>query len=214
MNSNRITSVGFVLALAISMLITGCERWDVLETIINTKTISQSETMKRRFEEYIAALNNHDREKAMAFLAADFQLHFIEYDVQMTKDQMADVMGWDKGVNGVVSYKNLVIEANSVTGLFAEKNDFFKLVGIDVFQAQITYTFNESGMIVNQSYSPLPNQPSFQEKMQPAVAWARENRPDELDEIYDQNQMQFNVETAPRWVALLKEWRLATQNDE
>jgi len=47
--------------------------------------------------------------------------------------------------------------------------------------------------------------------MQPAVEWARENRPDELNEIYHQNQMQFNQQMGQRWVALLDEWKKATQ---
>jgi len=74
MTSTKNTSVGFVLAFATAVLMTGCERRSGVETTMKEKANSQTETMKRRFEEYITALNNHNREKAMGFLAADFQL--------------------------------------------------------------------------------------------------------------------------------------------
>ena len=165
--------------------------------------------MKYEFEAFITAHNDHDLEKALSFLSDDFQLHFTEYDIKVDKKEIANVLGWDKGVNGQVSYKNLVVEGDSITGWFTEKNDFFKLLGIDDCKAKITYTFDKSRLIVKQTYTPLANQPSFHEKMQPAVEWARENRPDELNEIYHQNQMQFNQEMGERWVELLKEWQKA-----
>ena len=168
--------------------------------------------MKKKFETYVAFLNDHVIEKALSFLSDGFHLRFTDYDFIIDKKEMVNVLGWDKAVNGRVSYKNLVVEGDAITGLFTEQNDFFKLVGIAELKAKITYTFDKSGLIINQIYTPLPNQPSFQEKMQPAIEWARENRPDELNEIYYQNQIQFNQVTGERWLALLKEWKNATQN--
>ena len=170
--------------------------------------------MKKKFESYVAVLNGHNIEKALSFLSDDFHLHFIDYELIIDKKGMVDVLGWDKGVNGRVSYKHLVVEGDSIRGLFTEQNDFFKLVGIDELRAKITYTFDKSGLIVEQFYTPLPDQPSFQEKMQPVIEWARENRPDEITEIYHQNQLQFNQEMGERWVALLKEWQKTIQNEK
>lgn len=166
--------------------------------------------MFKQFDAYFEALNSHQIDKTLGFLSNDFELHFTEYDFTIDKAGINDVLGWDKGVNGKVSYEKLVAEGDSITGLFTERNDFFKLVGIEELRATITYTFDSSGMIVKQSYTPLPNQPSFQDYMQPAIEWARTNRPNELTEIYPQNQMQFNQEMAERWVTLLKEWKTTT----
>ena len=179
---------------------------------MNCSSTNQSEMMKKKFETYVAFLNDHDIEKALSFLSEGFHLRFTEYDFNIDKKEMVNVLGWDKAVNGMVSYKNLVVTGDSITALFTEQNDFFKLVGIAELKAKITYTFDKSGLIVKQTYTPNPGQPSFQEKMQPAIEWARENRPDEINEIYHQNQMQFNQATGERWLALLKEWKNATQN--
>lgn len=167
--------------------------------------------MKRKFESYVACLNDHEIEKALSFLSDDFHIHFTDYDFTIDKKGMINVLGWDKGVNGGVSYKELVVEGDSITGLFTERNDFFELIGIKELMAKITFTFDKSRLIVRQSYTPLPNQSSFQVKMQLAVEWLRENRPGEIDEIYHQNQIQFNRESGERWLALLKEWKKATQ---
>jgi hypothetical protein len=170
-----------------------------------------NQTMREQFEAYIEAINNHKIEKSLSFLSDDFQLHFAGSDFSIDKNGMIDVLGWDKGVNGKVSCKNLVVEGDSITGIFTERNDFFKLIGIRELKSKNTYTFDESSLIEKQVYTPLPEQPSFQEKIQPAVTWARKNRPGELEEIYPNNQIQFNEEMAGRWMALLKEWKKATR---
>lgn len=179
--------------------------------IVSCSTNNQSEIMRKKFEAYFKTLNDHKIEKTLSFLSDDFHLHFTEYDFTIDKTGVINVLGWDKGVNGKVSYENLIVEEDSITGVFIERNDFFKLVGIEELKATSTYTFDRSGMIVKQTYTPLPNQPSFQDKMQPAIEWARRNRLGELNEIYPQNQMQFNQEMAERWVTLLKEWKTVTQ---
>ena len=167
--------------------------------------------MKTQFEVYFQAHNNHNIKKILSFLSDDFVLHFTEYNVKINKEGLVDVLGWDKGVNGEVSYENLIVNGDSITGLFIERNDFLNLVGIKELKATITYKFDVSGMIFKQAYTPLPDQPSFQDKMQVCVEWARSNRPEELKEIYPQNQMQFNQEMAKRWVILLGEWHKAIQ---
>lgn len=165
--------------------------------------------MKKQFETYFQALNNHDIDKTLRFYAEAFELHFSGSDFIIQKKGMRQILGWDQGVNGKVSYKNLKTEGNSVTGLFTEQNDFFRLIGIKELKSENTYVYNPSGLIIKQTYRMLPDQPSFQAKMQPAVEWARENKSKELREIYPQDQIKYSREMGKRWVALLTEWKNA-----
>jgi len=183
----------------------------IVKVTISCETNDQRETMSKQFEAYFKSHNDHEVEKALSFLSDDFVLHFTEYDFKIDKGGLVDVLGWDKGVNGKVSYEKLTTKGDSITGLFTEQNDFLKLVGIEELKATITYRFDISGMITKQTYTPLPDQPSFQVKMQAGIEWAKTNRPQELNEIYPKNQMQFNEEMGKRWVILLKEWKTATQ---
>lgn len=179
----------------------------LLITFYSCSNINSTEDMKKQFDIYFQALNDHDTETILACLSEDFQLRFSDYDFTIDKKGMVDVLGWDKGANGRVAYKDLVVEGDSVSGLFTEENDFFKLIGIQSLRATISYSFDKAGLIKEQNYTPLPGQPSFQEKMQIAVEWARIHRPEELKEIYPQGQIRFNEKMARRWVALLREWK-------
>ena len=183
----------------------------IVQFTISCETNDQRETMSKQFEAYFKSHNDHETEKTLSFLSDDFVLHFTEYDFKIDKGGLVDVLGWDKGVNGKVSYEKLTTKGDSIIGLFTEQNDFLKLVGIEELKATITYKFDISGMITKQTYTPLPDQPSFQDKMQAGIEWAKTNRPQELSEIYPKNQMQFNEEMGKRWVILLKEWKTATQ---
>lgn len=166
--------------------------------------------MKKQFEAYFQTLNNHDIDKTLGFYAEAFELHFSGSDFIIDKTAMKNILGWDKGVNGKVKYQNLEVDGNSITGLFTERNDFFRLIGIDELKSENTYVFSPSGLIIKQTYEMLPDQPSFQEKMQPAVEWARKNKPEELKEIYPHDQIQYSREMGRRWVVLLAEWRKVT----
>ena len=166
--------------------------------------------MQQTFESYRNALNNHDIEKALSFLAENFKLVFIDFDMTMTKEQVVDVLGWDAGANGKVTHGELQIFENTIASIFSEQNDFLKLIDIPELKAKITYEFGEDGLIEQQLYEALPNQPSFEKRMRPAVEWAMVHRKEELAVIYPHNQMVFNEEMARRWVALLQEWHTAT----
>lgn len=183
----------------------------IILEVTSCSATKQKVSMKDQFNAYVQALNNHEIDRIMSFLSDDFQLHFTEYDMAIGKEAMGDVLGWDKGVNGSVSCDQWQIEEDSVKTIFTERNEFLRLIGIIALRAEITYRFDNSGLISTQIYRLLPGQPSFQKELEPALEWARKHRSGELAEVYPQNQIQFNEEMGMKWVALLKEWRRDTQ---
>ncbi|MCO6490094.1 MAG: hypothetical protein J5I98_16905 [Phaeodactylibacter sp.] len=168
--------------------------------------------MRKQFEAYMAAVNNHDIEKALRFLSDSFQLQFPDYNTTIDKEGFADILGWDKGVNGKMAFSDLEEEEYSIKGRFTERNDFLQLIGIASLESTMVFWFSKPGRIVKQVYTALPGQPSPQEKMQPAVEWAKEHRPDELQAIYTRGQMRYNQKMGERWVALLREWKAASRS--
>jgi len=180
--------------------------------IVSCSTNNQSKNIRKKFDAYFKAHNDHNIEKELSFLSDDFYLHFTAYDIIINKIDIINVLGWDKGVNGRVSYEKLEIKGDSITGVFIERNDFLKLIGIEELKATIIYTFDRSGMIIRQTYTPFPDQPSVQDKLLPVIEWARTNRSIELNEIYPQNQLQFDLEMAEKWVTLLNDWKNSNTN--
>ncbi len=166
---------------------------------------------KGQVDAYLAAINMHDIERARSFLASDFRITFVNYGVSLDKEQAREALAWDAGANGHVSFEPSDVQEHAITGVLTEENEFLKLVGIPVLKARTTYRLDEQGLIREQFYELLPGQASLQDAMQPAVAWAEEHRPKELAEIYPDGKMIYSGEMARRWVALLKEWRSATE---
>jgi hypothetical protein len=166
--------------------------------------------MKDVIDTYLEATNHHNIDDALDLLADDFTLDFEGTEFSIRKQDMPDVLGWDKGVNGHVEFDDLRLEGDSVKGQFTERNEFLELLGIKELKSENTFIVDESGRISKQLYKANPGQPSFIEKLQPAIQWARQHRPDVLDRIYPDNQMQYNEEMGTRWVQLLREWRRQT----
>lgn len=188
----------FISPLILGILLIGlltCQKgWDKMTT-------------KDTFVSYIEAVNRHNEQEILSFLADDFVLEFAGYDMKIPKSQLGDILGWDRGANGRVRYENLQIKNNVMEGDFYEDNDFLKLLGIDHLQSRVTYEFNAQGKIIKQVYQQTPNQPSWEPRLQPAIEWAKEHRPEALAGVYPDQKMAFNEKTAKGWIALLKEWK-------
>ncbi|HMB89528.1 MAG TPA: nuclear transport factor 2 family protein [Rhodothermales bacterium] len=165
---------------------------------------------KDQLDAYVQTVNAHHLDQALALLAEDFRIQFIDYGSSMTKEEVRTALEWDAGTNGHISYEDLEVDGRRVSGMFTEVNDFLTLVGIKALKSRNTYVFDKQGLIREQLYERLPNQRSFQEAMQPAVEWAEQHRGDELAEIYPGNRMIYSREMAQRWVRLLREWRQDT----
>ncbi len=71
----------------------------------------------------------------------------------------------------------------------------------------MNFRFTPDGKIKEELVILLGSGPSFEEKLQPALDWLGTNYPDDLAEIYPNNQFVFSGENAIRWRKLLIEWR-------
>lgn len=171
-------------------------------------------TAQKTVEAYLAALSRHDLGAAGAFLAEDATMAFAGAEFEMTKPQILTALGWDVGANGRFSYETLTHENtpdNVVVIALTETNEFLDLLDLPPLEAKMTFTVNDASLIQTILYKQTgegsADPGAIQRALEPAVAWAREDRPEELEEIYPDGQIQYRRETAVRWVRLLREWR-------
>lgn len=136
-------------------------------------------------------------------LSAKFKSDGVSIDVKEDLESVDFGLGFGGGV----------VKPSGNMTLFAEAKYFLGLSNINKVEGEskISYRFNLDGLIYRQTYTPLPNQPSFQENMQPAIEWAKRNRTGELREIYREGHMSFNQEMGERWVSLLRQWHEAIE---
>jgi len=158
-------------------------------------------------ELYRTALNSHNIETAMSFLAEDYKLRFVGTEFVISKVGLPGIWGWDAGVNGHVEWDLAKGKAAPLTFEGREKNDFFDLLGIARLRFTTTFRIDVNGKIIEQLYEIHPGQPSWEEAMKAVVEWASRHRPAELQGIYPNSQMIYTEKMARRWVALLKEWK-------
>ena len=155
---------------------------------------------------YVEALNGHDTEQALSFLAEE--LRFVAPDVDMTLDKPAvrKMLEWDAATDSTVSYEELHSEGDIVSGEFIERNDFYALLGITERHYRMTFRF-ENEQIREIRLTPADDSsPKMSEALEPFLAWARPRHTAVLDEIYPHGQFVFDGQTAEKWLALLRKW--------
>ena len=163
---------------------------------------------------FFALLNDHKIEEALACTTDHFKVTFGESGFSVLKDDFRRAVGWDVGANGRVSCRKSEIVGDDVVVQCWETNDFLSLLGIEGLTFQATLRFDSDDLIDEYVFELLPDQPSHEEAMKPAIDWASQHEPQELAQIYPDGQLVYSEEMATRWVALLERWRRATGGEQ
>jgi hypothetical protein len=93
---------------------------------------------------------------------------------------------------------------------FNEQNDFSKLIGYPGWKGTELISFNSKKKIQQVIYIPNDANPNYKKWLEPAIAWLKKNKPNELDEVYKNGKLVQSAATAKKWVSLLKTWRNQT----
>ncbi len=183
-------------------------RFTVLPLVIAIAfaTPASADCLKCTIKGYVEALNSHDTEQALSFLAEE--LRFVAPDADMTLDKSAvrKMLDWDAATNSTVGYKELQREGDVVSGEFIERNDFYELLGIAERHYRLTFRF-ENDRIREIRLTPTKDSgPKTSEALEPFLAWAGPRHAGVLDEIYPDGHFVFDGQSAERWLTLLREW--------
>ena len=163
--------------------------------------------LKCQVKGYVEALNAHDVDKALSYLADE--LRFVTEDMEETLDRttVRGMLGWDVATQSTVSYEELESEGDTVTALFTERNDFFALLGIPERRYQATFRF-EGENIASLHIEPAGDDaPSLDEALEPVLTWASTRHGDVLAQIYPNGSLVFSEDSARKWLELLRAWR-------
>ncbi|MDH4220498.1 MAG: nuclear transport factor 2 family protein [Candidatus Aminicenantes bacterium] len=157
--------------------------------------------------EFTEAMNNHDVKKVLTFLADD--IVFEMSDAKITgKEQVKEMLEFDAVNNAHLINTDIMVEGNIVTMKHIEKNDAFKLMGIDEYHGTATMTFRD-GLIEKIKLEDSPESRTLlMEKEQSIVQWASEEHPEELKRL---ETGEYTAENAKLMLSLLKEWKERTK---
>lgn len=160
-------------------------------------------------DRYLTRTNEHDVPAALDCLADSFELRFAGSEYAMTKDGLADALAWDAGTNGHNEWRVVEVDGPKVTVEGRETNEFLELLGIESLRFRSTFEVDDDGRILRQTHAVDWGDVTLGDALEPLIAWASRNEPDELEEIYPEGRMVYTEEMAGRWVALAHRWREA-----
>ena len=118
---------------------------------------------------------------------------------------------WDKAMNGIYTFDNLVIDikARTIIGDFTETTDFLKEIGMpEGFAAKITYWYDEDFKIKERLYGWNPNNRSMATMVKPMADWAKKNNPDLIAQVYPEERFTPSTENAVIWKQIIANYKL------
>lgn len=161
-----------------------------------------------RVRAYLAASERGDVSEAESFLApgARFWREEKTGPGQLI-DRRSPAAGWDDELHTSLTCRDLTVVGSAVGGICDERNDFYRLLGIDAMRVRLTTWFDGQDRILEQFLEPLPDNPDFDALIVPVLDWAEEHRPQDLAALFPDERLERNRDTAQRWRALLEAWR-------
>jgi hypothetical protein len=158
--------------------------------------------------EVIKATNNDDIKKNQTFFADDIVLEPDANTKLSGKDQLRNLMEWDVVNNARLTIKDLKVEGNTVIVNLTEKDEGWRLLGIEELPFTATYEFQ--GRLIGKvklEFTP-ESWKIFEDKFRPFAEWARQEHPQEYDKMAKGG---YSAESAKLYLSLAKEWRDKTQ---
>jgi len=122
---------------------------------------------------------------------------------------MRDLMEWDVVKKARLTINDMKMEGNTVIVKLTEKNEGWRILGIEGPPFMTTYKFR--GRLLEKvklEFSP-ENAELLYEKFKPFAEWASKEHPQEFSKMATAG---CSAEGARLYLSLLKEWRDKTQN--
>ena len=160
----------------------------------------------KRIDTFFNASSVNDKSRLMS---DRYRSYFMEKS-ETGKDKNAALLSfqnWDAPLHPQITILNYTINNNTWTIKFNEQNDFSKLIEFPGWNATEIVTFNSQKLIDQTIYIPDSTNPSYKKWLQPAIEWLKANKPDSLQQVYQNGRLVQNEATAREWIILLKGWR-------
>lgn len=160
---------------------------------------------------YLNAYTIGQKEK---YMAENYRSFFEKKagDGKNKTDALKSFSKWDAPLHPDIKILSSSYRENKWVISFIEQNDFTKLIGFPGWKATDSIKINNRGLIEEIIYMPDESNPNYKQWLKPAVDWLRQNKPGELNEVYQDGKLIQNESSARKWVELLTEWKEKSKN--
>ena len=157
--------------------------------------------------EHIEAVNTDDVKKNLTFFADDavYEIAVPKFSGKFSgKDELRNQMEWDVVNNARLTINDMKVEGKTVIVELTEKNEGWRLLGIEQPPFMATYKFRGRQLEkVKLEFSP-ENANLLDENFRPFAEWASKEHPQEFNKMAKAG---YSAEGARLYVSLAKEWR-------
>lgn len=161
-----------------------------------------------RFERYMEAVKAKDLDRAFAHYAEDFAFRLAGSDSRVGKAGMIALLEWDFAVDSEHSWTILEEDGDELRLELKEMNDFYRLLDLSPRRVRMTCRFEGDQLAEQVIEETLYEGHSHEAALEPVIAWAKENRPEEIESLHP---IVFDGTSARRWIALLEAWHRASR---
>lgn len=158
--------------------------------------------------EHIKAVNTDEVEKNLTFFTDDIVFEVDVYHNLSGKDQLRNLMESDVVNKARLTITDIKVEGNTVIVKLTEKNEGYRLLGIEESLFMGIYEFRGRLLKKVKLEFPPESEKLWDEKFKPFAEWASKEHPEEFKK---QETGGYTAENARLFLSLLKEWRDKTQ---
>jgi len=160
--------------------------------------------------EHIGAVNSDDIEKNLTFFADDIVFE-MDSDAKISgKDQLRNLMESDVVNKARLTIIDMKVEESSVIVKLTEKNESFRLLGIEDPPFEAIFKFRGRLIEKVKLESPPESAKLWDEKFKPFAEWAGQERPEEFSKAEAGG---YTADNCRLFLSLLKEWRDKTDTN-
>jgi len=177
----------------------------LLVVIIFTSCTSNLDDRVKLLEQ---AHNNHEIDKVISLYADDAKFILVGGWMAAGKDKLIERFNWDFAVNGSLKFYDYKTFNDTVICKVEERNDFFKMLNINVVEYDYSKFIFEDNLIkevqakLNQESKNL-----IEDSMSSFISWASSERLVEIDSLKSNGSFAFTREKSRKWLELLRAYK-------
>lgn len=173
-------------------------------------TVSCTSKLDDKIKQLEESHNKHEIDKVLSLYKDDAKFILVGAWVAEGKDKLRERFNWDFSINGSLKFIDYQTIKDTVTCKIEERNDFFRLLDIDVVKYDYAKFIFEDRLI--KEVKAKLNQDSkdmIDNAFSSFILWASSERPEELETLKSNGNFIFTKENSKNWLDILK-----TYNDD
>lgn len=169
-------------------------------------TTSCNQKLDEVIQAYQEAHNSGDVEKELSLFAKDVKHEIVGQITREGKENLRALVEMDAVLHSHITIKDVKVSKNKVTCGLEERNDWFKLAGVDPLRYEFREFIFEKGLIKEIRSKQTEEDVKTLEKFRGDFGeWAAENRKEEMAVL--RRQGFITKDNIGKWLDLMREWR-------